>query len=240
MAIHAGSQRSRTEEASAPPRIPAASGPPPEILASRGPGREQAAEPPHGDDAILCALVAREWRWRGCSVAGDALGRSSEPQIWRLRDSSRGVWLDDAQAARALRELEYRIEDAERAVRALRTAFAAVPPPRLADPLGTPHRASCLRRLRVAQDSYASALARLGSADHPECLRGEARLLEAQIVAWEHHSPSLPDGSPWPDQRDALRLVALRRRWEAAERSNRASPDQRALAFRALAEAAHA
>jgi hypothetical protein len=189
------------------------------------------------DETIFCALVAREWRWRGCSVATVALGRSYDPQFWRQHEAAPGVWITSTHADRALHALEERIRRAEQAVEALAAAENAETPQSstgdAAAPRGTP---AARRTLDFARDAYASALARRGSGDHPECLRAEARLLEAAIAVWAGESSAHRAASIRHD----LRVAALRRRWEAAERSERATAAQRALAFRRLVEAVSA
>jgi hypothetical protein len=188
------------------------------------------------DETIFCALVAREWRWRGCSVATVALGRSYDPQFWRQHESAPGVWITDTHADRVLHALEERIRRAEQAVEALAAAENAETPQGTGDsaaPRGTP---AARRTLDFARDAYASALARRGSVDHPECLRAEARLLEAAIAVWAGESSARSAASIRHD----LRVAALRRRWEAAERSERATAAQRAMAFRRLVEAVSA
>jgi hypothetical protein len=172
-------------------------------------------------ETILCALVAREWRWRGRSVAEVALGPSGGPQRWRLRTSACGVWMTDEQVARTLRMLEERVRAGERAVRALAAAQEAREPrPRVIAPMPG--------SVAFAREAYASALARWRSGEHAECLRAQARLLEAHIAL------------PHCEDRADLRIAALRRRWEAAERSERASAEVRALAFARLVQAASA
>jgi hypothetical protein len=173
---------------------------------------------------ILGALVAREWRWRGCSVAELALSRAHCPQLWWLLESASGVWITDERAARALRALEQRVRNAELAVSSLQDHQDDAAP---------------ARRVRFAQAIYASALAHWGSAEHPECLRAAARLLEAEVADWKERHPS-GEEDLHTDLCDDLRIAALRRRWEAAERSERATAEQRALAFRRLVEAASA
>ena len=192
------------------------------------------------DETILCALVAREWRWRGCSVAEVALGLPYDPQFWRYHESAPGVWITDAHADRALRALEERIRHAEEAVAALAADEERDDAEEIEDPLGAPETTARLRGIAFARDAYASALTRRRSADHPECLRAEARLLEAHIALLEDVPNTQLARSPHADARHDLRVAALRRRWDAAERSQRATKAERALAFRLLVEAASA
>ncbi|MGD0197320.1 MAG: hypothetical protein ABSC56_05365 [Solirubrobacteraceae bacterium] len=163
------------------------------------------------NESILCTLVAREWRWRGRSAVELALGPRPE---WR-RESACGAWITEERAGQRLRALEERLREAERTVHDC-TPIEAVPTP----------------RLRYALVAHASALARRGSRDHPECLRAEARVLEAEAAVREQ----LGSGSAQTVVAD-LRIAALRRRWEAVERSERATAAQRALAFSRLVEA---
>jgi hypothetical protein len=160
------------------------------------------------NDGILCALVAREWQWRGHSVVEVAIG----PRPSWLPGSATGAWMTERRAGRTLRALEQRLRQAERTVHTRS---------QLAEPL-TP-------RLHYALAAHASALARCQSRDHPECLRAEARVLEAEAVS---RAPIAP-----PDEIADLRLAALRRRWEAAERSPRTSAHERTQAFRRLVQA---
>jgi hypothetical protein len=161
------------------------------------------------NESILCALVAREWQWRGNSVVELAFG----PRPTWLADSPKSAWTTEQRAGRTLRALEERLRQAERTVHARG---------RIEEPL-TP-------RLRYALAVHASALARRLNRDHPECLRAEARVLEADSAAREQTAP--------PDEIHDLRIAALRRRWEAAERSTRIGAAERMQAFRRLVEAA--
>jgi hypothetical protein len=92
-----------------------------------------------------------------------------------------------------------------------------------------------LGRVAFAREIYASALEHWRSVDHPECLRAQARLLEAHIAESQRRAP---DPSAPDPERDDLRIAALRRRWEVAERTERATAQERALAFRTLVQAA--
>jgi hypothetical protein len=161
------------------------------------------------NESILCALVAREWQWRGDSVVELALG----PRPSWLGGSPKSAWITEHRAGRTMRALEERLRQAERTVHARGWI----------DEAGTP-------RLRYALAVHASALARRVSRDHPECLRAEARVLEADAAAREQSAP--------PDEIHDLRIAALRRRWEAAERSTRIGAAERMQAFRRLVEAA--
>jgi hypothetical protein len=163
------------------------------------------------NESILCALVAREWQWRGHSVVELALGPRP---AWR-QGSAKSAWMTEQRAEQTMRALEERLRQAERTVHARA---------RLAEPL-TP-------RLRYALAVHASALARCPCRDHPDCLRAEARVLEADAAAREQSAP--------PDEILDLRIAALRRRWEAAERSPRIGAAERMQAFRRLVEAAAA
>jgi hypothetical protein len=167
------------------------------------------------NEDILCTLVAREWAWRGRSAVELALG----PRPAWLPDSPSGAWITEARAGRVLRALDERLRQAERAVHG-RTPLEEPPPP----------------RVRYALAVHASALARRGNRDHPECLRAEARVLEAEAAARENVAASA--GTPPPAEVQDLRIAALRRRWEAAERSDRASSTQRVVAFAGLLQAA--
>jgi hypothetical protein len=167
------------------------------------------------NEDILCTLVAREWAWRGRSVLELALG---PPPAW-LRESPSGSWITQARAGRVLRALDERLRQAECAVHR-RT------------PLDEPLPA----RVRYAIAVHASALARRGRPDHPECLWAEARVLEAEAAARESIAASI--GALPPADLEHLRIAALRRRWEAAERSERASSTDRVVAFRRLLLAA--
>lgn len=192
------------------------------------------------DETILCALVAREWRWRGCSVAEVALGLPYDPQFWRYHESAPGVWITDAHADRALHALEERIRHAEEAVAALAALEEIDGAEAVGDALRAPETTARLRGLAFAREAYASALARRESADHPECLRAEARLLEAHIALLEDVPSTRLARGPHADACHDLRVAALRRRWDAAERSERATKAERAQAFRLLVEAASA
>lgn len=172
-------------------------------------------------------------------MADVALGLPYDPQFWRYHESAPGVWITDAHADRALHALEERIRHAEEAVAALAEDEEIDDAEEIEDPLGGPETTARLRGIAFARDAYASALTRRGSADHPECLRAEARLLEAHIALLED-VPNAPARSPHADARHDLRVAALRRRWDAAERSERATKAERALAFRLLVEAASA
>lgn len=163
------------------------------------------------NESILCALVAREWQWRGHSVVELALG----PRPAWLPGSATGAWMTEQRAGRTLRALEERLRQAERTVHTRS---------HLEEPL-TP-------RLRYALAVHASALACCQNRDHPECLRAEARVLEAEAAS---RAPSAP-----PDEIMDLRLAALRRRWEAAERSPRMTAFERMQAFRRLVQASNA
>jgi hypothetical protein len=147
------------------------------------------------------------------------------------------VWITDTHADRALHALEERIRRAEQVVEALAAAEENAEPPQGKDDCAAPRGTPAARRtLDFARDAYASALLRRGSVDHPECLRAEARVLEAAIAVWAGES-----SARWAASiRQDLRVAALRRRWEAAERSERATAAQRALAFRRLVEAVSA
>jgi len=163
------------------------------------------------NEGILCALVAREWQWRGHSVVELALG----PRPAWLPGSATGAWMTEQRAGRTLRALEERLRQAERTVHA-RSRFT--------EPM-TP-------RLRSALAAHASALGRNQNRDHPECLRAEARVLEAEAAAAAATSP--------PDEIADLRIASLRRRWEAAERSPRMTAAERIQAFRSLVQASRA
>jgi hypothetical protein len=163
------------------------------------------------NESILCALVAREWQWRGHSVVELALG----PRPAWLPGSATGAWITEQRAGRTMRALEQRLRAAERTVHA---------PARIDEPI-TP-------RLRYALAAHAAAEARCQSRDHPECLRAEARVLEAELAARQQMAP--------PDEILDLRIAALRRRWEAAERSPRTTASERMQAFRRLVEVATA
>jgi len=163
------------------------------------------------NENILCTLVAREWRWRGRTAVELALG----PRPAWLRESAFGAWMTEERASRTLQALEERLRQAERTVHDRG---------RIEEPL-TP-------RLRYALSAYASALRRCARRDHPECLRAEARVLEAEAATRIGTVPAR--------ELHDLRLAALRRRWEAAERSERVSAGQRAIAFSRLVEASGA
>jgi hypothetical protein len=189
------------------------------------------------DEAVLCALVAREWRWRRSSVAEVALAPFAGSQRWQVPTSAPGVWITNGQVARSLRVVEERIVRAERAAHALlaqeeigadETSHGVVVGRRGAVATG---------RVAFAREAYASARARWRSADHPECLRAQARLLEAHVAESESRTQEPAD---WSAAREDLRIAALRRRWEAAERSGRVGAQERALAFRRLVQAASA
>lgn len=163
------------------------------------------------NESILCALVAREWQWRGHSVVELALGPRP---AWR-QGSAKSAWMTEQRAEQTMRALEERLRQAERTVHARA---------QVAEPL-TP-------LLRYALAVHASALARCPSHDHPDSLRAEARVLEADAALLEQSAP--------PEEVLDLRIAALRRRWEAAERSPRIGAAERMQAFRRLVEAAAA
>jgi hypothetical protein len=130
-----------------------------------------------------------------------------------LPGSATGAWITEQRAGRTMRALEQRLRAAERAVHARARIEEPIPP-----------------RLRYALAAHAAAAARCQSRDHPECLRAEARVLEAESAARQQMAP--------PNEILDLRIAALRRRWEAAERSPRMTASDRMQAFRRLVEVA--
>jgi hypothetical protein len=192
------------------------------------------------DEAVLCALVAREWRWRRSSVAEVALAPFAGTQRWQVPASAQGVWITEGQLARSLRAVEERITRAERAAHALLDRDESADSEPSHNVLVGRRGAGAAGRVAFAREAYASARARWRSADHPECLRAQARLLEAHLAESESHAQEPGGEGARREAREDLRIAALRRRWEAAERSGRASAQERALAFRRLVQAASA
>ena len=68
------------------------------------------------NESILCALVAREWQWRGHSVVELAFG----PRPAWLPGPATAAWITEQRAGRSMRALEQRLRAAERTVHARR------------------------------------------------------------------------------------------------------------------------